>query len=661
MSRAIRSGMLALMLMASEAAAQFCPGLPPWVFDDVPITHPFCTDITWMAQRGVTLGCALIDPNHRLYCPDANVDRGQMAAFMHRLGDALLPLSCAPGQVMKWDGLQWACANDNIGGSGGGGTVTSFAAGTGLTATPNPIIAAGVMSVDTTTIQSRVSGSCAVGSSIRAIAPNGTVTCEVDDAGTGTVTSLSQGTGITLSANPITTTGSIAADTTYLQRRVSQSCIAGSSIRAIAADGSVTCETDNTGPANAFVQGGNSFGAFGTLGTNDNQTLALRANGLTSLKIQPTTADPTNGFNTATPNIIGGWEVNAAFVGVIGATIGGGGGDFEGLLTFNLVTDHYGTVGGGLGNRAGDAAGTVSDRRFATVGGGYANRASGDFSTVSGGQVNTASAWASMVGGGQFNTANAYGSAVGGGSSNTTSGDYSTVGGGGANTASGALSTVGGGLANTASGPYSTVVGGRSNEAPGDYSIAMGRRAKAFNGINIGHGTIVIADGNDFDFSIGTDNRFGVRATGGFYFVTAIDGVGTATAGVSLGSGDSSWNVISDRAAKANWRDVDGREVLAKLVEMPIGQWHYKAQDASIQHIGPAAQDFRRAFGLGRDDNTIATVDADGIALAAIQGLNAKLEAKLAEQNREIAEPRRAVGVLLSRISHDGRTAQGSY
>ena len=56
------------------------------------------------------------------------------------------------------------------------------------------------------------------------------------------MTSLTQGLGITLTPNPITTTGSIAADTTYLQRRVSSSCAVGSSIRAIAADGTVTCQ-----------------------------------------------------------------------------------------------------------------------------------------------------------------------------------------------------------------------------------------------------------------------------------------------------------------------------------------------------------------------------------------------------------------------------------
>ena len=43
------------------------------------------------------------------------------------------------------------------------------------------------------------------------------------------------------------------------------------------------------------------------------------------------------------------------------------------------------------------------------------------------------------------------------------------------------------------------------------------------------------------------------------------------------------------------------------------------------------AQDFYAAFNVGPDDKHIATVDADGVTLAAIQGLNQKLEEKDAE------------------------------
>lgn len=52
----------------------------------------------------MTLGCVTIDVNHRLYCPNDSVTRKQMAAFLSRLGDALLPLTCATGQILKWNG-----------------------------------------------------------------------------------------------------------------------------------------------------------------------------------------------------------------------------------------------------------------------------------------------------------------------------------------------------------------------------------------------------------------------------------------------------------------------------------------------------------------------------------------------------------------------------
>ena len=95
---------------------------------------------------------------------------------------------------------------------------------------------------------SRLTGfpsTCSTGQYVSAV--GSTLTCSTPAGGGGTVTQLNQGTGIILSPNPITTTGSIYADTNYLQRRVSGICAAGSSIRVIASDGTVTCETDDVG------------------------------------------------------------------------------------------------------------------------------------------------------------------------------------------------------------------------------------------------------------------------------------------------------------------------------------------------------------------------------------------------------------------------------
>ena len=94
----------------------------------------------------------------------------------------------------------------------------------------------------------------------------------------------------------------------------------------------------------------------------------------------------------------------------------------------------------------------------------------------------------------------------------------------------------------------------------------------------------------------------------------------------------------SDRNSKENIERVDASEVLAKVIDLPVSKWNYKADESDSSHVGPMAQDFHAAFGLGDDDKRIATLDTSGVALAAIQGLNEKLESVESEnedlQNR---------------------------
>jgi len=81
----------------------------------------------------------------------------------------------------------------------------------------------------------------------------------------------------------------------------------------------------------------------------------------------------------------------------------------------------------------------------------------------------------------------------------------------------------------------------------------------------------------------------------------------------------------SDRNIKENFKPVDPRAVLDKVAALPVSEWNYKA-DTGSRHLGPMAQDFYAAFGIGPDDKHITTVDEGGVALAAIQGLNEKVE-----------------------------------
>ena len=123
------------------------------------------------------------------------------------------------------------------------------------------------------------------------------------------------------------------------------------------------------------------------------------------------------------------------------------------------------------------------------------------------------------------------------------------------------------------------------------------------------------------------DYRVVMRGVGGFIFLSAT----TNNVGVQVLPGANAWSSNSDRRYKDHVRAVDGREVLERLASLPIATWNWQSQPAAIRHMGPMAQDFHAAFGLGESETMISTVDSDGVALAAIQGLNAKVNAKDAE------------------------------
>jgi hypothetical protein len=92
---------------------------------------------------------------------------------------------------------------------------------------------------------------------------------------------------------------------------------------------------------------------------------------------------------------------------------------------------------------------------------------------------------------------------------------------------------------------------------------------------------------------------------------------------------------------KTDFTALDGQEVLAKLSEIPVMSWRYKTDDETDRHFGPVAEDFQAAFQLG-DGKTIANIDADGVALAAIQGLHSMLQ----EKDQEIADLTKRLAAL---------------
>ena len=109
-------------------------------------------------------------------------------------------------------------------------------------------------------------------------------------------------------------------------------------------------------------------------------------------------------------------------------------------------------------------------------------------------------------------------------------------------------------------------------------------------------------------------------------------------------------NITSDRNAKEDFTALSPRDVLAKIATLPITEWQYKAEKAgdaaAARHIGPMAQDFSAAFALGHDDKHISIVDEGGVALAAIQGLNQKLEEQARDKDARIQELEKSVNDL---------------
>jgi hypothetical protein len=98
------------------------------------------------------------------------------------------------------------------------------------------------------------------------------------------------------------------------------------------------------------------------------------------------------------------------------------------------------------------------------------------------------------------------------------------------------------------------------------------------------------------------------------------------------------WFSPADYNMKENFQPVDGKLLLEKLSRLPITEWNDKAEKG-VKHIGPVAQDFYAAFGLGNDDKSISTIDPSGIALAAIQELakqNQELRTELEQLKKEI-------------------------
>jgi hypothetical protein len=132
----------------------------------------------------------------------------------------------------------------------------------------------------------------------------------------------------------------------------------------------------------------------------------------------------------------------------------------------------------------------------------------------------------------------------------------------------------------------------------------------------------VWSDGSDGD-AILTSSRayqFLARASGGVTFWTNA----ASTVGATLAPGSGTWASASDRNLKTDVARLDDAAVLDKVASLPISRWSYKSE-RGVRHVGPMAQDFYAAFGVGEDEKHITSIDEDGVALAAIKALHARV------------------------------------
>jgi hypothetical protein len=335
---------------------------------------------------------------------------------------------------------------------------------------------------------------------------------------------------------------------------------------------------------NFWQTGGNNVAAGQFLGSTNQQALELWVNGNRALRLAPNNF----GLPGVLPNLVGGSVSNSI-----------------------------------------DASTTAS-----TIGGGYVNVIQGGVSEsfIGAGHLNTifTNVQNAFIGAGQFNQIQSSGVVIAGGESNTNLvGSSDAVIGGGANNLIQGIalySTISGGINNKVAGNGAAIPGGSFNVASGSDSFAAGSYAQATNA-----GAFVWSDNSiATPFSSTNNNSFNARAAGGYRLYTT--SAGASGAGIYLAANGTAWAAISDRNAKKNFAALDYQAVLSKLATVPITKWNYKwEKDSEAANLGPMAQDFKAAFYPGRDDKSITTLEFDGVELAAIQGLNQKLEEQKAE------------------------------
>lgn len=381
----------------------------------------------------------------------------------------------------------------------------------------------------------------------------------------------------------------LAAAVAARQVRIEGSCDPGSSIRSVAVDGSVVCETDDTGGSgvdatvatDATLAGDGSGGAplgiavpLRVDGASNSTPTVHATNASTGSAVLGEHADGTAGYL--------GFEAYGVYGQHAGGNMGRLGSADYGVFGINAFLDSHGYLGG-------EDTGAYGQNDFTSGRGvyGYAGHASGTNFGVIGASESTA-------GTGVRGAANAASGETYGAFGTAASPDGYALW--GENEATGAFGYVGGGW-----GAYGA-------HGSGDAAGVLGTATAGVLGMGFRGAYAGVFDGD-------------------------VDVQGNLTVSGTI-------DPPSSRSLKEDVVPIDGVDVLRTLSTIPVASWRYAADDSRARHLGPMAEDFHEAFGLGTSPERISTIDADGVALAAIQGLYrlvqerdariAELEARLA-------------------------------
>jgi hypothetical protein len=150
---------------------------------------------------------------------------------------------------------------------------------------------------------------------------------------------------------------------------------------------------------------------------------------------------------------------------------------------------------------------------------------------------------------------------------------------------------------------------------------------------------IRVDDGNQWNFGGGGGNTF-IFSDAGDPVEMTIDGSGNVTIAGTL-------TESSDVTRKHEFGAVDAEGVLERVLELPLTTWSYRDDAPGVRHLGPMAQDFHAAFGLGASDKGLSPRDVASVALAAVQGLHQQVET-LERQNGELLERLAALEAALA-------------